>query len=275
VPGRDLVPIPAWWCGCGEQVALFYLPGHEQALYAIDNRDPRSGANIIGRGLVGSLQGELVVAAPLYKQHFSLQDGRCLEDAAQQLRVWPVRVVAGQVEIGLGNLHLLLRQAGSTGDAVPVGAGLPAMRPVQPTCLYGNGLQHSPAQIHCLMNLDTRIKFRHLLCFLEIARQGSLARAADVLAISQPAISKTLKELEDLLEARLFERTHLGVNLTPAGTRFMRYAGPSVQALRDGVGSVRGDARTPSQVRIGVLSTVEGLLMPEVLCRLHQRHEAW
>lgn len=86
----------------GEQVALFYLPGHEQTLYAIDNRDPRSGANIIGRGLVGSLQGELVVAAPLYKQHFSLQDGRCLEDAGQQLRVWPVRVVAGQVEIGLG-----------------------------------------------------------------------------------------------------------------------------------------------------------------------------
>ncbi|MBC3449791.1 pca operon transcription factor PcaQ [Pseudomonas mosselii] len=124
------------------------------------------------------------------------------------------------------------------------------------------------------MNLDTRIKFRHLLCFLEIARQGSLARAADVLAISQPAISKTLKELEDLLEARLFERGHNGVTLTPAGTRFMRYAGPSVQALRDGVGSVRGEARAPSQVRIGVLSTVEGLLMPEVLCRLHQRHEA-
>ncbi|ANC05591.1 pca operon transcription factor PcaQ [Pseudomonas putida] len=124
------------------------------------------------------------------------------------------------------------------------------------------------------MNLDTRIKYRHLLCFLEIARQGSLARAADVLAISQPAISKTLKELEDLLETRLFERTRQGVELTSAGTRFMRYAGPSVQALREGVSTVRGEARTPSQVRIGVLSTVEGLLMPEVLCRLHQRHEA-
>lgn len=54
----------------------------------------------------------------------------------------------------------------------------------------------------------------------------------------------------------------------------MRYAGPSVQALRDGVSSLRGEARAPSQVRIGVLSTVEGLLMPEVLCRLHQRHDA-
>ncbi|MER2299333.1 MULTISPECIES: pca operon transcription factor PcaQ [Pseudomonas] len=124
------------------------------------------------------------------------------------------------------------------------------------------------------MNLDSRIKYRHLLCFLEIARQGSLARAADILAISQPAISKTLKELEDLLQARLFERSRQGVELTLAGTRFMRYAGPSVQALRDGVSSLRGEALAPSQVRIGVLSTVEGLLMPEVLCRLHQRHQA-
>ena len=124
------------------------------------------------------------------------------------------------------------------------------------------------------MNLDTRIKYRHLLCFLEIARQGSLARAADVLAISQPATSKTLKELEDLLEARLFERNRQGVELTAAGVRFMRHAGPSVQALREGIGSVRGQARMPSRLRIGVLSTVEGLLMPEVLCRLHRRHEA-
>ncbi|MBA1205275.1 pca operon transcription factor PcaQ [Pseudomonas capeferrum] len=124
------------------------------------------------------------------------------------------------------------------------------------------------------MNLDTRIKFRHLLCFLEIAHQGSLARAADVLAISQPAMSKTLKELEQLLKARLFERTRQGVELTPAGTQFMRYAGPSVQALREGVSRVRGEAQAPSQIRIGVLSTVEGLLMPEVLCRLHQRHDA-
>lgn len=86
----------------GAQVALFYLPAEEQTLYAIDNRDPRSGANVIGRGLVGSLQGELVVAAPLYKQHFSLRDGRCLEDPRQGLQVWPVRVNGQQVEVALG-----------------------------------------------------------------------------------------------------------------------------------------------------------------------------
>ncbi|MBM3106754.1 pca operon transcription factor PcaQ [Pseudomonas sp. P66] len=124
------------------------------------------------------------------------------------------------------------------------------------------------------MNLDTRIKFRHLLCFLEIARQGSFAKAADAMAISQPAISKTLKELEALLQTRLFERSKQGVELTPAGVRFMRYAGPSVQALREGVSSLRGEEHAPPQVKVGVLSTVESLLMPEVLCRLHQRHQA-
>ena len=67
------------------------------------------------------------------------------------------------------------------------------------------------------MNIDTRIKFRHLLCFLEIARQRSFAKAADALAVSQPAISKTLKELEEILEASLFERGKSGVSLTAAG----------------------------------------------------------
>ncbi len=124
------------------------------------------------------------------------------------------------------------------------------------------------------MNIDTRIKFRHLLCFLEIARQRSFAKAADALAVSQPAISKTLKELEEILDASLFERGKQGVSLTAAGVAFMRYAGPCVQALRDGVNSLRDGEHEAGQVRVGVLSTVESLLIPEVVRRLHERHTA-
>ena len=97
---RDLVSfsgVVAWHRG--RQVALFYLPGQATELYALDNRDPRSGAQVIGRGLIGDLGGEPVVAAPLYKQHFSLRDGRCLEDPAQVLNTWPVRLRQGCVEI--------------------------------------------------------------------------------------------------------------------------------------------------------------------------------
>lgn len=90
------------WFHCA-QVALFYLPDDKdgRTLYAIDNKDPLSGANVIGRGIVGNLQGEAVIASPLYKQHFSLEDGRCLEYPEQQLRVWPVRWVGDAVEVAV------------------------------------------------------------------------------------------------------------------------------------------------------------------------------
>ncbi|QXH92383.1 nitrite reductase small subunit NirD [Pseudomonas ogarae] len=98
----DLVPnsgVVAWHDG--SQVALLYLPEHQdKPLYAIDNRDPKSGANVIGRGLLGSIKGDLVIASPMYKQHFRLEDGHCLEYPEQSLRVWAVRLNGDVVEIG-------------------------------------------------------------------------------------------------------------------------------------------------------------------------------
>ncbi|RFA26784.1 nitrite reductase (NAD(P)H) small subunit [Alkalilimnicola ehrlichii] len=91
--------VVAWFDGA--QVALFYLPETEQGeqVFAIENRDPKSGANVIGRGIVGRIKDEYVIAAPLYKQHFSLEDGRCLEDSEQYLRVWSARLNGDLVEI--------------------------------------------------------------------------------------------------------------------------------------------------------------------------------
>lgn len=82
----------------GQQVAIFYLPGERQALYAIDNHDPIGGANVLSRGIVGDIGGELVVASPLYKEHFSLVDGRCLEKE-YAVRVWPARSNGDQIEV--------------------------------------------------------------------------------------------------------------------------------------------------------------------------------
>jgi nitrite reductase (NADH) small subunit len=86
------------------QVALFYvasISGTPQ-LFAVENRDPVSGVNVIGRGLVGSLAGDLVIASPLYKQHYRLEDGTCLEDPALKLRTWPARLAGDVVEIDVG-----------------------------------------------------------------------------------------------------------------------------------------------------------------------------
>ena len=84
----------------GEQVAIFYLPGEQQRLYAIGNRDPIGGANVLYRGIVADVGGELTVASPLYKQHFSLETGACLEEEGVQVEVYPVRLEGDSVLIG-------------------------------------------------------------------------------------------------------------------------------------------------------------------------------
>ena len=74
----------------GRQVAVFRLD--DDSVYAIENHDPFSSANVLSRGIVGDLKGELVVASPVYKQHFSLASGQCLEDPGVRIPVFPVRL---------------------------------------------------------------------------------------------------------------------------------------------------------------------------------------
>ena len=82
----------------GQQVAVFNLA---DKFYALDAIDPFTSAAVMARGLVGDLQGQLVVASPLYKQHFNLETGQCLEDDSVSLKVFPVREEAGQIQLGL------------------------------------------------------------------------------------------------------------------------------------------------------------------------------
>ena len=75
----------------GLQIALFRV-GEESRIYALSNFDPFSQANVMSRGIIGDIQGERVIASPIYKQHFSLATGRCLEDSSQFLSVYPCKV---------------------------------------------------------------------------------------------------------------------------------------------------------------------------------------
>ena len=80
----------------GEQVALFRI-GKTDQVFAISNYDPFGKANVLSRGLTGSLGGRLVVASPLYKQHFDLKTGECLEDSSVTLKTWSVAVEDGHI----------------------------------------------------------------------------------------------------------------------------------------------------------------------------------
>jgi nitrite reductase (NADH) small subunit len=92
----DIVPNTGVCARVGErQVAIFRLD--DDSLYALDNFDPFSRANVLSRGIVGDLKGDLVVASPVYKQHFSLGSGRCLENPAISVTVFPVRLEGDHV----------------------------------------------------------------------------------------------------------------------------------------------------------------------------------
>ena len=84
----------------GRHVAVFRV-GDTQ-FYAIDNVDPKSGASVLSRGLVGNLGEHVVVASPLYKNHFDLADGVCLEAPEHSVRAHSVRVEDGTVQVALG-----------------------------------------------------------------------------------------------------------------------------------------------------------------------------
>lgn len=84
----------------GRHVAVFRI-GDDQ-FHAIDNVDPQSGASVLSRGLVGSLGDRLVVASPLYKNHFDLRTGECLEAPQNSVRPHAVRVDSGRVLVTLG-----------------------------------------------------------------------------------------------------------------------------------------------------------------------------
>jgi nitrite reductase (NADH) small subunit len=84
----------------GRQVAVFRVGAESPRLFAIDNYDPNSHAAVLSRGLVGSIGERVVVASPIYKQHFDLRTGECLEAPHNSVSSYPVRVEDGQVLVG-------------------------------------------------------------------------------------------------------------------------------------------------------------------------------
>lgn len=82
----------------GHQIAIF-RHGQTDALYAIGNFDPIGKANVLSRGLLAQLDDRLTVASPLYKQHFCLQTGHCLEHEQMQVPVYPVQLCDGTVQV--------------------------------------------------------------------------------------------------------------------------------------------------------------------------------
>ncbi|QZQ48599.1 nitrite reductase large subunit NirB [Erwinia persicina] len=92
---EDIPPQAGIGARLGSQpIALFRL---DDKVYALDDLEPGTGANVLSRGLLGDSGGDALVISPLYKQRFRLRDGQSLDNPALSQRCWPVKVEQGQV----------------------------------------------------------------------------------------------------------------------------------------------------------------------------------
>jgi LysR family pca operon transcriptional activator len=112
------------------------------------------------------------------------------------------------------------------------------------------------------------VKLRHIRVFLAIASLGSLTATASAQGVTQPAVSRSLAELEALLGRTLFDRIGRKLVLTEAGLLFRRHASLGVQALEAGAAALGPGAA--GSLRVGVLPTAATRLFPQVALRFHQ-----
>ncbi|ECZ4703327.1 LysR family transcriptional regulator [Salmonella enterica] len=123
--------------------------------------------------------------------------------------------------------------------------------------------------------LSQRIRLRHLHTFVAVAQQGTLGRAAETLNLSQPALSKTLNELEQLTGTRLFERGRLGAQLTVPGEQFLTHAVKVLDALNTaGQALNRKEDASADVVRVGALPTAALGILPAAIGRFHQQQKS-
>ncbi|EEP0225709.1 LysR family transcriptional regulator [Salmonella enterica] len=120
-----------------------------------------------------------------------------------------------------------------------------------------------------------RIRLRHLHTFVAVAQQGTLGRAAETLNLSQPALSKTLNELEQLTGTRLFERGRLGAQLTVPGEQFLTHAVKVLDALNTaGQALNRKEDASADVVRVGALPIAALGILPAAIGRFHQQQKS-
>jgi DNA-binding transcriptional LysR family regulator len=120
--------------------------------------------------------------------------------------------------------------------------------------------------------MKARLNLDQLHTFLAVVRMGGIRKAAEVLNITQPAVTTRIKNLEASLGAELFERTANGIRLTKRGDLLVQYA-EQMEQLAERVGrDVMDPAGVEGHLRLGVSETIAQCWLPEFVAALHHRY---
>jgi DNA-binding transcriptional LysR family regulator len=121
--------------------------------------------------------------------------------------------------------------------------------------------------------INRRLKLRHLLVLIEVVRWGSMARAAEHLAMSQPVISKTIADLERTVGVRLLDRSRQGAEPTLYGRALLRRSVAIFNDLRSSMSELESLADpSAGELRIGSTEPLMAGLLSAIVYRLSQQH---
>ncbi|WP_114812305.1 LysR family transcriptional regulator [Paraburkholderia kururiensis] len=117
------------------------------------------------------------------------------------------------------------------------------------------------------------MNFTHLLAFYEVARAGSISAGAERLHVSQPAVTREIRELEDRLGMMLFDRLPRGVALTEGGKLLYEYAS-RIFTLADAAGKELAELAGlgSGHMKIGASGTLGVYFVPDAIARFNVRH---
>jgi DNA-binding transcriptional LysR family regulator len=124
-----------------------------------------------------------------------------------------------------------------------------------------------------LITMSTQLEFRHLTYFLAVAEELHFRKAAEKLFISQPGLSRQIKQMEELLQAKLFLRNNKKVELTPAGHYLKGRAEDIFKQLRETKRELQqiGDGDT-GELRIGFLGSAMQNVIPRLLVSVKEKY---
>ena len=121
--------------------------------------------------------------------------------------------------------------------------------------------------------IGRKLKLRDLHTLLAVAQRGSMAKAASDLAVTQPAVTKAIAELEKTLGVRLFDRTSKGAAPTQYGSALLKWSTVLFDDLRQAVDEIEFLADpTGGHLRIGATEPIVAGLLPAVIDHLSRRH---
>ena len=117
------------------------------------------------------------------------------------------------------------------------------------------------------------MRLEQLDAFVEVARRGSVSRAAEALYVTQPTLTARVKGLEQELDAKLFIRSQRGMRLSDAGRAFLPYAERTVDTVSSGRRLLAELARGESgQLALGAAPAVSTYVLPRILTRFRRTH---